>query len=102
MDILLKILARHLLSRRSKECGSSLYSDSEEVSGVHSTWFEYDIDTQGGMSGSGVYEYHSDTDNRVVVGVHVRGIGQSGKATIINSAVKASIDSILFEYPNYC
>ena len=86
----------------SKECGSSLYRDSEKVSGVNSTCFEYDIDTQGGMSGSGVYEYYSDTDNRVVVGVHVRGFGQSGVATMINSAVKASIDSILFEYPNNC
>jgi V8-like Glu-specific endopeptidase len=64
--------------------------------------FAYSIDTQGGMSGSGVYAFYTDGQRRVV-GVHVRGSALDdvyGEATRINNDVFSMIESIREQYPD--
>lgn len=84
----------------SKLCHNSIYGDSKEIKAQFSTSFQYNIDTQGGMSGSGVYEYTQDPENRQVVGIHVRGLEQSGTAVKVNDDIFNSIQEVRAKYPD--
>jgi V8-like Glu-specific endopeptidase len=79
-------------------CTNSIYGETEKVKSETSMTFQYDIDTQGGMSGSGVYWKRDDV--RTVVGVHVRGGELDGDATRINGDVSSFIQSTLEKYPD--
>jgi V8-like Glu-specific endopeptidase len=79
-------------------CTQSMYGDSERVKDETPTVIKYDIDTQGGMSGSGVY-WKID-EERTVVGIHVRGGGSDGEAIRINGDVYSFIQSVQEENPD--
>jgi len=63
---------------KDKSCGHSIYGDSAKVAREWETMFGYFIDTQGGLSGSGVY-VKSNKYGRVVVGVHTKGSPSAGR-----------------------
>lgn len=86
----------------SGECTNSIYGRNAGVYWENSTMFAYSIDTQGGMSGSGVYAFYNDGQRRVV-GVHVRGSALDdvyGIATRINDDVFSMIETIREQYPD--
>lgn len=86
----------------NEDCGHSIYGDFDHVARARRDWFRYNIDTQGGMSGSGVYT-RSYYDGRRVIGVHVKGGSDGkeyGKAVRINSRVKDTILEYRSRYPD--
>lgn len=79
-------------------CSDSLYGDFDTIGSATSQRIRYSIDTQGGMSGSGVYVLQDD--QRLVVGVHAYGAGTDGIATKVNNDVLSTIKSIRERYPD--
>jgi V8-like Glu-specific endopeptidase len=76
-----------------------LYGDAGEVFDVRQNTFIVQVDTQGGMSGSGTYELNN---GRRVVGVHVRGVpgATDGESTRITDGIFDSIQGLRSQYPD--
>jgi V8-like Glu-specific endopeptidase len=83
----------------SNNCYNSLYGDAGEVFDVRQSTFIVQVDTQGGMSGSGTYELNN---GRRVVGVHVRSVpgATDGESTRITDGIFDSIQGLRSQYPD--
>ena len=57
-------------------------------------WFQYDCDTYPGSSGSAVYSYSEDDDERVILGVNVAESDDANTAVRINAVYLDWINSI--------
>lgn len=74
-----------------------LYKDFGGIDEVVGGILRYEIDTAGGQSGSPVWRYDDETDNRYMVGVHVAGTSSYNSAVRLTegkiNAIKNKIDS---------
>jgi len=68
--------------RTDDKCGASIYGSGDNVISGGGFQFQYNIDTQAGQSGAGVYKISGD--NRTVYGVHRGEFGAYNEASRLN------------------
>jgi glutamyl endopeptidase len=64
----------------------TMWNSNCALADLDSSWLHYECETQGGMSGSAVWAFFPQRDNRVIYGVHALG------GSIYNSGVRITRD----------
>jgi V8-like Glu-specific endopeptidase len=71
----------------SGKCGGYMYRQFDEVRSVVDGRMYHKFDMSSGQSGSPIYEFDSDENKRVIVGIHTNSFSVSNIATRIRSGV---------------